>query len=215
MLMAFGILAALLEARSSGRGQVVDAAMVDGTALLLGSISGLQAGGYWHDERGTNLVDSGAHFYDVYSTKDGKLVSIGSIEPQFYAALLEKLGLDASELPAQMDETSWPAMKTRFEQIFMQKTRAEWSAIMEGSDVCFAPVLTIEEAPHHPHAIARQAYVEVGGVVQPAPSPRYSRTPAEHPRPPSHRGQHTDEVLEAVGYSREEIGGLRASGTVG
>ncbi|MDB5873322.1 MAG: L-carnitine dehydratase/bile acid-inducible protein [Ramlibacter sp.] len=214
MLMAFGMLAALHEARRSGQGQVVDAAMVDGTALMLGSVSGLQAGGFWHDERGTNFIDGGAHFYDVYRTSDGKFVSIGSLEPQFYGQLLGKLGLDAAELPPQMDEASWPAMAARFEEIFLRKTRDEWCAILEGSDLCFAPVLTMAEAPEHPHAKARQAYVDVGGVVQPAPAPRYSRTPAAKPRPPARHGEHTDAVLDSLGYSPDRIASLRAAGVV-
>jgi alpha-methylacyl-CoA racemase len=214
MLMAFGMMAALHESRRSGHGQVVDAAMVDGTALMLGSISGLQAGGFWQEERGTNFIDSGAHFYDVYQTRDGKFVSIGALEPHFYANLLEKLKLDPLGLPQQMDQASWPAMAARFEEIFLRKTSDEWCAIMADSDTCFAPVLTMVEASEHAHAKARQAYVEVGGVVQPAPAPRYSRTPATKPRPPAKHGEHTNAVLETLGYSSDRITSLRAAGVV-
>jgi alpha-methylacyl-CoA racemase len=214
MLMAFGIAAALVESKASGVGQVVDAAMVDGTALLLGSVSGLQAGGYWHPERGTNLVDGGAHFYDVYATKDGGLVSIGAIEPQFYAGLLNVLGVDAATLPAQMDESSWPAMKERFENIFLQKTRAQWCELMEGLDICFAPVLTIDEAPLHPHAVARGAWIDVNGSKQPAPAPRFSRTPAAFPRTPARHGEHTDEILSNIGLGSAERVALRERGVI-
>ena len=215
MLLAFGMVCGLVEAMKSGKGQVVDAAMVDGAAALFGSIFGMHAGGFWQDEQGMNMLDTGAHFYEVYETKDGKYVSIGSIEPQFYALLLQKLGLDGADLPAQMDRTAWPAMSKRFATIFKGKTRDEWCAIMEGSDVCFAPVLSIAEAPKHHHAAARGAYVDVGGAIQPAPAPRFSRTPADSPRVTPGHGAHTDEVLAAAGFATTEIAAFRASGVIG
>jgi alpha-methylacyl-CoA racemase len=214
MLLAFGMVCGLLEAQRSGKGQVVDAAMVDGAALLFGGIFGLHATGFWTDERGVNLLDTGAACYDVYETSDGKYVSIGSLEPQFYALLLEKLGLDAADLPPQNDRKTWPEMKKRFEAIFKTKTREEWCRIMEGSDVCFAPVLSIAEAPEHPHATARQAYVDVDGVTQPAPAPRFSRTsPAAQSAAPA-RGAQTDQVLDEYGFGAGEIKDLRAAGVI-
>jgi alpha-methylacyl-CoA racemase len=212
MLLALGLVSAVLAARDSGRGQVVDAAMTDGAALLFGSIAGLHASGYWTNERGTNLLDSGAHFYDVYETADGKYVSIGSIEPQFYAVLLDKLGLAGADLPAQMDRSAWPGLKERFTALFRTKTREEWCRIMEGTDICFAPVLGIGEASEHPHNQARQAHVNVEGGWQPAPAPRFSRTvPAVQGAAPE-RGSHTDEVLAQAGYSAAEIASLRQAG---
>src|SRR5262245_36975694 len=212
MLLAFGMVCGLLEAQRSGRGQVVDVAMTDGAALLFGARSGLHASGYWTDERGANLLDSGAPFYDVYETSDGRYVSVGAIEPQFYAILLDKLGLAGADLPAQMDRRAWPALKERFASIFKTKTREEWCRIMEGTDICFAPVLGIAEAPEHPHQPARQAYVNVEGTWQPAPAPRFSRSsPTVSPAAPA-RGTHTDDVLAQIGYSGSEIAALRQSG---
>ena len=214
MLLAFGMVCGLLDAQRSGRGQVVDVAMTDGAALLFGAIAGLHGSGYWTDERGGNLLDSGAPFYDVYETSDGQFVSIGSIEPQFYAILLDKLGLAGVELPAQMDRSAWPALKDRVAAIFKTKTREEWCRIMEGTDICFAPVLGIAEAPHHPHSRARQAYVNVDGAWQPAPAPRFARTPASEPEAAPERGSHTDEVLAGVGFGKGEIAALKQSGAV-
>jgi alpha-methylacyl-CoA racemase len=208
MLLALGVCAALVERGRSGKGQVVDAAMVDGAATLMAFIHGFYASGGW-GERGTNLLDTGAHFYDTYETKDGKYVSIGSIEPQFYAELLEKTGLDKEALPGQMDRSQWRAMKQRLTALFKTKTRDEWCALMEGSDVCFAPVLTIPEAYQHPHNIARRTFVDVAGVTQPAPSPRFSRTPGEIKRPPPHPGQHTSEALADWGIPSEDVAKLR------
>ena len=209
MLLAFGIVCALLEAKTSGRGQVVDAAMVDGAAVLMNIFHGMRQAGFWSDERGTNLLDTGAHFYDVYETKDGKFVSIGSIEPQFYAELLEKTGLQHEKLPHQMDRTRWAELKERLRGIFRTKTRDEWCAVMEGSDICFAPVLSLSEAPQHPHIQARNTFVTVAGAVQAAPAPRFSRTPCEISRPPAHAGQHTDEALADWGLPADEIATLR------
>jgi alpha-methylacyl-CoA racemase len=214
MLLAFGVACALVERAASGKGQVVDAAMVDGAASLMTMIHGMRQLGFWRDERGTNLLDTGAHFYDTFETADGKYVSIGSIEPQFYAELLEKTGLSGEDLPKQMDREQWPAMKTRMEAIFKSKTREQWCEIMEGSDVCFAPVLSMEEAPRHPHIAARNTFVTVAGKLQPAPSPRFSRTEAEIQRPPPQPGQHTDESLTDWGLDAEEVRKLRDAGAV-
>ncbi len=214
MLLALGVVAALLETRSSGEGQVVDASMVDGAALLGTMVFGFFGTGGWNDERGTNLLDTGAHFYDVYETADGRHVSIGSIEPQFYAELLRLSGLADEDLPAQFDREQWPAMKERVAAVFATKTRDEWCEIMDASDVCFAPVLSLAEAPEHPHNRARGTFVEQAGVVQPAPAPRFSRTPGELVAPPPHPGQHTDEVLRAWGFEADEIAKLRADGAV-
>jgi len=209
MLLAFGMVCALLETKSSGKGQVVDAAMVDGAAALMNIFHGMRQAGFWSEERGTNLLDTGAHFYDVYETKDGKYVSIGSIEPQFYAELLQKTGLEHEKLPHQMDRTHWVELKERLRGIFRTKTRDEWCAIMEGSDVCFAPVLSMSEATEHPHIKARNTFVSVAGAQQAAPAPRFSRTTCELTRPPAHAGQHTDEALEDWGLSGSEIASLR------
>jgi len=214
MLMAFGVVCALFETARSGEGQVVDAAMVDGAAVLMQMMYGMKAMGVWNDERGTNLLDSGAHFYEVYETQDGKHVSIGSIEPQFYAELIEKIGLAAEDLPAQMDQSQWSKLKERLDAIFKSKSRDEWCEIMEGSDVCFAPVLSMGEAPEHPHNLHRKSFLDDGGVVQAAPAPRFSRTAPEVARPAPHLGQDTAEVLAAHGFSVEEIQQLERSGAV-
>ena len=214
MLLAFGVVAALVERASSGKGQVIDAAMVDGAALLAAALHGMRTTGGFIEQRGANLLDSGSHFYDVYETADGKYISIGSIEPQFYAELLERSGLAGEPLPKQMDRTQWPQLKERVTALFKQKTRDEWCALMEGTDVCFAPVLPISEAYEHPHNISRSTFVDVAGVRQPGPAPRFSRTPPEIVRPPAHAGQHTDEVLALWGFGAEEIGSLRAAGAV-
>ncbi len=215
MFLAFGMVCALLEAKSSGKGQVVDAAMVDGSAILTTMFHAFRAMGIWHDERGTNLLDTGAHFYDVYETSDGRYVSIGSIEPQFYAELLTLSGLgEAQDLPHQHDREQWEPMTGRLAEIFRSKTRDEWCEIMEHTDVCFAPVLSLEEAPSHPHNVERSTFIERNGVVQPAPAPRFSRTTAEIQRPPAHAGQHTDEVLGQFGFDAERIATLRDDGAI-
>ncbi len=211
MLLAFGVVCALVERATSGQGQVVDAAMVDGASSLMAMIYSLKAMGMWQGERGTNLLDTGAHFYDVYETEDGEYVSIGSIEPQFYALLLEHSGLAGEDLPPQMDRTEWAGLKPKLAAIFKTKTRAEWCDIMEGTDVCFAPVLSLEEAPEHPHMKHRETFVEVAGVIQPAPSPRFDRTRPELVRPPCYAGQHSDEVLADFGISHDRIAALRES----
>jgi alpha-methylacyl-CoA racemase len=215
MLLAFGMVCGLLESQRSGKGQVVDAAMVDGAALLLGGIYGMAGAGLWNDERESNMLDGGAHFYGTYDTKDGKHVCIGSIEPQFYALLLEKTGLKDEPLPAQMDRKAWGQLKERLGAIFKTRTRDEWCAIMEGTDICFAPVLSMKEAPSHAHAKARNAYVDVAGFPQPAAAPRFSRTKESVKGPAAKRGQHTDEILSERGFSTKEIGELKAAGVVG
>jgi alpha-methylacyl-CoA racemase len=215
MLLAFGIACGLVETQRSGQGQVIDAAMVDGAALLMTFIHGLKAMGGWTEGRGTNLLDTGAYFYEVYETADGKFVSIGSIEPQFYAELLRLTGLEGEELPWQHDRTQWPALKERMAAIFASKTQAEWCELMEGTDVCFAPVLSMAEAPNHPHNVHRKTFVEVAGIAQPAPAPRFSRTPGEIRRPPPHAGQHTDDVLgDWLGWDADRLSKLRDTGAI-
>lgn len=214
LYLAFGIICGLLEASRSGQGQVVDAAMVDGAASLMTTFYGLRAMGIWTDRRGENLLDSGAHFYDVYETADDKYISIGSIEPKFYAELLRLTGLEGKTLPGQLDRAKWPEMRKVLRAVFKTKTRDEWCAIMEGTDACFAPVLSMEEVPKHPHNKARGTFVEIAGVIQPGPAPRFSRTKAEIQGPPAKPGQHTDAVLADWGFTPEEIAKLRAVGTV-
>ena len=201
MLLAYGVVCALLEAQRSGAGQVVDAAMVDGSAILMSMFWGFKNIGL-HDEnaRGTNMLDSGAHFYDVYKCSDGKYVSIGSIEPQFYAQLLQLTGLASdAEFANQQDRSMWPKLKQRLTEVFATKTQAEWCKIMEGTDVCFAPVLTMSEAAKHPHNVARKTFIEIAGTTQPAPAPRFSRTVASLPTAPVGAGANTREVLQSWG----------------
>jgi len=214
MYLAYGMVCALFEARNSGKGQVVDAAMVDGAASLMSFIHGMLASGFHSPERGTNLLDTGAHFYDVYECADGGWISLGSIEPQFYAELLDKLGLDAERFGKQNDRDLWPELSAEIAAVVRMKTRDEWDAILEGSDVCYAPVLTVDEAIRHPHNVARGTFIDVGGITQPGPAPRLSRTPGEVRRPPAHAGQHTDEVLSEAGFDDDEVAALRASGAV-
>lgn len=187
LYLALGVLAALLEARTSGQGQVIDAAIVDGAASLATIFYGLHAAGIWQDSRGSNVLDSGAPFYDVYECSDGHWISIGPLEARFYAQLLNKLALDPDALGAQNDRASWPRAKVQIAQRFRSRTRAAWCELLEGTDVCFAPVLSFSEAPRHPHLQARRTFVEVEGVVQPAPAPRFSRTVPSVPRPPCER----------------------------
>lgn len=205
MLLAFGIACALVEARRSGRGQVVDAAMVDGASLLATMFWGMLAGKRWTETRGENVLDGGAPWYDVYETKDAKFVAIGSIEPKFYAALLERLGIAGESLPAQHDRSGWPELRSRFAQVFRSRTRDEWSAVFAGSDACFAPVLTFSEARAHPHNAGRNAFVDSGRVTQPAPAPRFSRTPGAIGSEPPERGARGREALVDWGLPPEEI----------
>lgn len=216
MLLAFGVVCALLEARIGGKGQVVDAAMVDGTAVLMSMFWAFKNVGMFNERApGTNLLDTGAHFYDVYACADGRYVSIGAIEPQFYALLLSITGLDADEeFAQQMDASRWPRLKERLAEVMRTKTSAEWCALMEGTDVCFAPVLTMSEAARHPHNIARSTFVELDGVVQPAPAPRFSRTAPAVSQPPAHPGQHTREVLRDAGFTDDEVASLIDHGVV-
>jgi alpha-methylacyl-CoA racemase len=214
MYLAFGVLCALFEARSSGKGQVVDAAMVDGATSLMAMIYGAFGAGYWKDERGSNRLDSGAPWYEVYETSDGKWVAVGSTEHSFYVNTLKVLGLEAADFGDQHDRAGWPAMKAAFQRVFATRTRDEWVATFQGTDTCFSPVLSLAEAPLHPHQRARGNFVEVAGVVQPAPAPRFSRSKGEILRPPPEVGEHTDEVLREWGFASEEIALLRHAGAV-
>jgi len=214
MLLALGLVAGLLHAQRTGEGQVVDAAMVDGTALLMAPFFGASATGFWSDERGTNLLDSGAPFYDVYRCSDGAEIAVGAIEPQFFAALLDVLGLDASSLPDQNDKSRWPELRAALTWAFAGRPRDEWLHRAAGSDACVAPVLTMTQAAEHPHLRARGTIVERDGVPQPAPAPRFSATPATLDRSPAAPGQHTSEVLQDWGFTDVEVAELRAAGTV-
>jgi alpha-methylacyl-CoA racemase len=214
MLLAFGMVAAILGARATGTGQVVDAAMVDGAASLMTMTYTLRAAGIWQDERGTNLLDTGAHFYEVYECADGGYFGVGAIEPQFYAELMRLLGLGEEDLSTQMDRTTWPAMKQRFAAIFATRTREEWESVFAGTDACAAPVLSPAEAPDHPHNKVRGTFTEVAGVVQPAPAPRFLATPGEIRRPPPHPGQHGDEALADWGLTDAQVAELRSSGAI-
>lgn len=216
MLAAFGVVCGLLEASRSGRGQVVDAAMVDGAALLGAMIWGLRASGNW-SERGTNLLDTGSWYYEVYETADGRHLSVGALEPQFFQLMVEITGVaDDGEGPVapQSDREAWPAMKRRLAAVFKSKTLAQWCERFEGTDACVAPVLDMDEAPAHPHLAARGTFVEVDGVVQPAPAPRFGRTPGEVASPPARPGQHTEEALAEWGFSPEELAALRRDGAL-
>ena len=213
MLLAYGLVCGMLEASRSGEGQVIDAAMVDGAAALMAMFFSMAGNGF-KDQRGSNMLDGGAHFYNTYETKDGEYVCVGAIEPQFYAELVEKSGVDANRFGPQMDAGQWAPFKDELAEVFKQKTRDEWCAIMEGSDVCFAPVLSILEAPQHPHNKHRATFVEVDGVTQPAPAPRFSRTQAEishAARPP---GADTRDVLAGIGFDESKISALEEQGVV-
>ncbi len=212
LYLAFGLVCGLLEAKKSGKGQVVDAAMTDGASSLMSMFYGMSAMGVWQDQRGANLLDSGAHFYDTYETKDGKWIALGSIEPQFYKELLEKTGISDPEFQKQMDREAWPSLTEKLAAVIKTKTRDEWDAIMLGSDVCYAPVLSLAEAPKHPHNVARQTFVEVAGVVQPAPAPRFSRTVPEVQGPP--QAADNSASLSAWGFSAGDIEKLATAGAI-
>ncbi|PHY05293.1 MAG: carnitine dehydratase [Alcaligenaceae bacterium] len=205
MLLVAGVLAAALSARATGKGQVVDAAMTDGSALLMGLMYARLAEGQWRDERGQNMLDGAAHFYGTYLCADGKWIALGSIEPQFYALLIQKSGLSNVDQTQQRDPASWPAMRQQLELVFATRTRQEWCEVMEGTDVCFAPVLSMTEAPLHPHNVARQTFCEVQGVLQPSVAPRFSHTPTAAIRAPVPTGAHTVDILRQLGYSASEI----------
>ncbi len=212
LYLAFGIVCALLEVRRSGKGQVVDAAMVDGAASLMSMFYGMFAAGLWQDARGVNLLDSGAPFYDTYETSDGKWIAIGALEPQFYRELLEKTGLAEAEAQAGRNRERWPELKRKLAARIKEKTRDEWDAIMLGSEVCYAPVLSLAEAPDHPHNAARRTFIELDGVVQPAPAPRFSRTTPEVQR--SAQAPETASILAQWGFSAGEIDALAAAAAI-
>ena len=215
MMLAFGMVSALLAIKNGSPGQVIDCAMTDGSATLMASTWGLYAHDLWVDDRGSNLLDGAAHFYDTYETKDGLYISIGSIEPKFYSLLLEKTGLtDDLDFKAQLDKAKWPELTSRLETIFKMKTREEWCEIMEMTDVCFAPVLSLSEAPDHPHNKARRTFIDVEGKVQPAPSPRFSVSGEAAPRLAPQVGQDTDAILNELGYSPDDVTELKSKGSV-
>ncbi|HRK72363.1 MAG TPA: CaiB/BaiF CoA-transferase family protein, partial [Micropepsaceae bacterium] len=214
LYLAFGMACGLFEARGSGKGQVVDAAMTDGAASLMAMFYGFMGAGMWSDHKGENLLDGGAHFYDTYETSDGKWVAIGSIEPQFYALLLEKTGINDPAFQAQMDRKAWPDLKEKLAAIIKTKSRDEWDRIMQGTDVCYAPVLSLKEAPHHPHNRARETFVEIEGVVQPNVAPRFSRTVPRVQGAAPNAGAHNESALVDWGFSKDEVEALRAAGGI-
>jgi len=214
VFLALGVVSALFEAQRSGRGQVVDAAVVDGAASLMGVFYGLHHAGHWNEERGTNLLDSGAPFYDAYETADGRYVAIGPMEPKFFALLIERLGLADAGLTGQYDRAGWPELRKHLAETFRSRTRREWCELLEGTDACFAPVLGLAEAPEHPHHRVRATFVDVDGVPQPAPAPRLSRTPGSVRRPAPELGAHTVEALRAWGFEESDVARLVDSGAV-
>ena len=211
MLLALGVLAGILEARTSGVGQVIDAAMVDGAAQLAAGFYGYVADGTWSLQRGTNLLDSGAPFYDVYETSDGRHMAVGAIESRFYAELLRGLGIDGDSLPHQLDRAAWPELRRVFSEAFRTRSRAEWAEVFANRDACVTPVLSFGEAPQHEHSRFRDSYVEVDGIRQPAPAPRFSRTPASTTRPPRAAGADTPEILNKLGFDEQDIRRLRVN----
>jgi alpha-methylacyl-CoA racemase len=214
MFLAFGILAALIERGRSGKGQVVDAAMIDGAAYLSTAIHGMKALGLWQEERGTNILDSGAPWYDTYATSDDKFIAIGPVEQRFFQELLVRLGINPAAFPGQFDRARWPEMHQRFADVFKSKTREQWCEVMQGSDACFAPVLTLGEAPLHPHNRARSTFIDIEGVIQPAPAPRFSRSKTTTPQAPPIIGANADEILDGWGFNPQEIATLRETGAL-
>lgn len=212
--LAYGMVCAILAARGSGQGQVVDAAMVDGASILMAPFVGMRATGMWSPQRGTNMLDSGAPFYDAYRTADDRYLAVGAIEPQFYAALLDGLGLAGADLPAQMDRNGWPELKARFTQVIATRTRDEWAAVFTGTDACVAPVLEPDEVPAHPHMQVRDSFVDVAGLSQPRPAPRFSQTSPSVPAPAPANGQDTRRVLTDLGYDEVRVATLLRSGAV-
>lgn len=214
LYLAFGLLAGVIHARQSGQGQVIDCAMSDGAASLMAMFYGFKAGGGWKEQRRSNLLDGGAHFYDTYQCADGKWISIGSIEPQFYALLLEKTGINDPDFAGQMDRGRWDSLRQKLGHVIAQKSQAEWCEIMDATDVCFAPVLDLDEAPKHAHNVARQTFVDIDGVVQPAPAPRFSATPGAIQGPPPAVGAHDQQALSDWGFSGDQIAELRTAGAL-
>ncbi|CAN5843316.1 CaiB/BaiF CoA-transferase family protein [soil metagenome] len=214
LYLAFGLMAGIISARETGKGQVIDAAMSDGAASLMAMFYGFKASGMWTADRRANMLDGGSHFYDTYQCSDGKWISIGSIEPQFYALLLEKKGITDPAFAAQMNRGEWDSLRAKLAEVIGRKTQDEWSAIMGGTDVCFAPILDLDEAPKHPHNVARQTFVDVAGVTQPAPAPRFSATPGAIQGPPPAIGAHDTEALTDWGFSGPEIDALKAAGAL-
>jgi alpha-methylacyl-CoA racemase len=214
MFLIAGVLAALLERERSGMGQVIDAAMVDGAAVLMAMFYGLAELGAWQAERGTNSIDSGSHFYDVYECSDGRYVAIGAVERQFYAELRNRLGLDDDRWDSQMERTAWPDRKNELAELFRSRTRAEWCEVLEGTDACFAPVLSMDEAHEHPHNVERKTFSRVDGVLQPAPAPRFSRTPTSTPRGAALPGEHSVDILRRWGFDAPDIEELLRVGAV-
>jgi alpha-methylacyl-CoA racemase len=212
LYLAFGIVCGILEARHSGKGQVIDAAMVDGAASLMSVFYGMHAAGFWEDARGVNLLDSGAPFYDTYQTKDGKWIALGPLEAEFFRELLERLGIADEDANTRLDRARWPEVKEKIAAVVKTRTRDEWDALLLGTDACYAPVLSLSEAPRHPHNVARQVFVDVDGVTQPAPAPRFSRTSPEIQGPP--RGPESEAVLKNWGFSEGEIASLKAADAI-
>jgi alpha-methylacyl-CoA racemase len=215
MFLVVGVLAALTECRQSGRGQVVDAAMIDGASLFTTMLREMQAAGEWSGRRGHDFLNGGAHFYDVYETADSRHVAVGAIEPEFYTELLDAMGVEDVGLAARLDPSRWDELRDRMATAFRQRTRDEWCQLLEGTDACFAPVLDLEEATTHPHNVARGAFVEVDGVLEPAPAPRFSRTPTAVPRPAPPQGADTRDILVACGFAADEVEKLVEIGAVG
>lgn len=216
MFLVVGLLAALLESKSSGKGQVVDAAITDGVISLMAALQGLKAMSLWNGPRQGNMLDGGAHYYDTYQCADGNWISIGSIEPQFHALLAEKLDIDlgVSDFSSQFDTGRWPALKEKIKRVVKTKTREQWCTLMEGTDVCFAPVLTMDEAPLHPHNIARQSFIELEGIVQTAPAPRFSRTPGAVQGSPPAPGRDSEAILAEAGLTPAQVEALRRANVV-
>jgi len=214
LYLAFGLLAGVIHARTTGEGQVIDCAMSDGAASLMAMFYGFKGAGMWKEQRRSNLLDGGAHFYDTYQCADGKWISIGSIEPQFYALLLEKTGITDPEFQNQMDRDAWPSLRAKLAEVLKQKSQAEWCAIMEATDICFAPVLDLDEAPRHAHNVARETFVTIEGVVQPAPAPRFSATPGKVQGPPPKIGADNEQALGDWGFSAEDVSRLKESGAL-